>query len=74
MDAQLSRIAINPPKRDKDGEIVSEETAVITLSVLMDTVSQKDNVKELFDILSNEWVKLEITTHQTRMPLTAVDE
>lgn len=74
MDGQIKKITINPPRRDKEGEITALETATITLSVPMDTVSQQTEVKKLFDILDSEWVKIDITASQMSLPLSVVSD
>lgn len=74
MDGQIKKIALNPPRRDKEGEIIALETATITLSIPMDTVTQQTEVKKLFDILGSEWVKVGITASQMSLPLSVVSD
>jgi len=70
MDAQIKKITIVPPKLDKEGFQITQETATITLAVPIDTGIQKEAVKALFDILSKEWVKVEITAQQQTLKIT----
>ena len=64
MDAKLKKIQIDPVKLNADGEIQKSEMATITLEVPLDTISQKDEIVDLLDVLSKEWVKVSITSQQ----------
>jgi hypothetical protein len=64
MDARLQKIQITPVKLSDDGDIKKPETAVITLEVPIDSVSQREAIVELLEVLSKEWVKAEITAQQ----------
>ena len=61
MDSKLKKIQVTPLKFDKEGEVQKEEFATITLEVPLDSRSQREEVIKLFDLLTAEWVKLEIT-------------
>lgn len=61
MDAKLKRIQVTPLKFDKEGEVQKEEFSTITLEVPLDSRAQKEEMLKLFDLLTAEWVKLEIT-------------
>lgn len=60
MDAMIRKIQINPAKRDKDNEITKDESAVVTLEFPMDNQVQKDGIKRLFDLLSEEYIECNI--------------
>ena len=61
MDSKLKKIQVTPLKFDKEGEVQKEEFATITLEVPLDSRSQREEMIKLFDLLTAEWVKLEIT-------------
>ena len=61
MDSKLKKIQVPPLKFDKEGEVQKEEFATITLEVPLDSRSQREEMIKLFDLLTAEWVKLEIT-------------
>jgi len=67
MDAKLKKISIDPVKLNADGEIQKSEMATITLEVPLDTISQKDEIVDLLDVLSKEWVKVSITSQQVTL-------
>ena len=64
MDARLQKIQITPVKLNTEGDIQKPETAVITLEVPIDSISQREAIVELLEVLGKEWVKLEITAQQ----------
>ena len=61
MDAKLKKIAITSAKFDKEGELVQDEFATLTLDVPMDSLTQKKEVMALFEVLSQEFVSVKIT-------------
>lgn len=67
MDAKLLKIQITPVKLDAEGNVKMPETAVIALEMPMDSASQKEAIIELMGMLSEEWLKVEITTKQLRL-------
>ena len=64
MDARLQKIQITPVKLNTEGDIQKPETAVITLEVPIDSISQREAIVELMEVLGKEWVKVEITAQQ----------
>ena len=64
MDARLQKIQITPVKLNAEGDIQKPETAVITLEVPIDSISQREAIVELLEVLGKEWVKVEITAQQ----------
>ena len=66
MDAQLTQVNSKPASFDKDGNIVKDEYASVTLNVPMDSESQREAVKDLLDILSSEWCIVTIDAKQIK--------
>jgi hypothetical protein len=64
MDARLQKIQITPVKLNAEGDIQKPETAVINLEVPIDSISQREAIIELMEVLGKEWVKVEITAPQ----------
>ena len=62
MDAKIKKIQITPMKFDKEGDVQIEEFATLTFEVPIDSIAQKEEVLGLFEMLSREWVRLEIET------------
>ncbi|MCH8291738.1 hypothetical protein IH992_11640 [Candidatus Poribacteria bacterium] len=60
MDAKLKKIQIIPMKFNKEGDVQKEEFATLTFEIPLDGLSQKEEVMELFDLLSREWVKVQV--------------
>lgn len=60
MDAKLKKIQITPIKFNKEGDLQKEEFATLTFEVPLDSLMQKEEVMRLFDLLSREWVKIEV--------------
>lgn len=60
MDAKLKRIQITPMKFNKEGDVQKEEFATLTFEVPLDGLSQREEVMALFNLLSREWVKVEV--------------
>ena len=60
MDAKLKKIQITPVKFNKDGDVQKEEFATLTFEVPLDSLTQRQEVMALFDLLSREWVKIEV--------------
>ena len=74
MDALIKKIQVVPKKLDNEGTEKEPENATITLDVPIDTIAQKDCIKALLDILSNEWVMVEITEKQTTLNLKVASQ
>jgi len=60
MDAKLKKIQITPMKFNKEGDVQKEEFATLTLEVPLDSLTQKEEVMNLFDLLTREWVRLTV--------------
>lgn len=74
LDAKITQVQAKPVKLDKDGMITEEPYATISLKVPLDSESQKSGVLEILDLLSREWVELDITHKQQKMPLESNDK
>ena len=73
MDAKLNKIVITPAKFDKEGEIVQDEYATLTVEVPMDSTGQRQAIMGLHDVLDSEFVKVEISSDQLRMNMGQKD-
>lgn len=60
MDAKLKKIQITPVKFNKDGDVQKEEFATLTFEVPLDSLTQRQEVMALFEMLSREWVRIEV--------------
>ena len=60
MDAKLKKIQITPVKFNKDGDVQKEEFATLTFEVPLDSLTQRQEIMTLFDLLSREWVRIEV--------------
>lgn len=60
MDAKLKKIQVTPMKFDKEGEIQKEEFATLTIEVPMDSTSQRGAVINLFELLDQEWIVVDV--------------
>ena len=60
MDAKLKKIQITPVKFNKDGDVQKEEFATLTFEVPLDSLTQRQEVMVLFDLLSREWMRIEV--------------
>ena len=60
MDAKLKKIQITPMKFNKEGDVQKEEFAMLTLEVPLDSLTQKEEVMSLLDLLTREWVRLTV--------------
>lgn len=67
MDAILKKIQITPVKRDKEDAVTGPATALITVEVPLDGETQQQEVTRLFDVLTVEWIKVNITPTQTTL-------
>ena len=64
MDAKINQIVIKPAKYNKDGELVQEEYAVLTLNIPMDSLTQKKEVVALTELLDREHVTVDVGLHR----------
>lgn len=60
MDAKLKKIQITPMKFDKDGDVQKEEFATLTIEVPMDSAGQREAIVAVLQLLSREWVVLNV--------------
>ena len=60
MDAKLRKVQVTPMKFNKEGDVQKEEFATLTFEVPLDSLSQREEIMALFDLLSREWVKVQI--------------
>ena len=60
MDAKLKKIQITPVKFNKDGDVQKEEFATLTFEIPIDSLTQREEVMSLFELLSREWVRVEV--------------
>ena len=60
MDAKLKKIQVTPVKFNKDGDVQKEEFATLTFEVPLDSLTQRQEVMTLFEMLSREWVRIEV--------------
>ena len=60
MDAKLKKIQITPVKFNKEGDVQKEEFATLTFEVPLDSLTQRQEIMTLFDLLSREWVRIEV--------------
>ena len=74
MIGYMNRVQINPSKRDKDNLITKDECAVITLEIPLDNSIQIGKVMELFKLLQNESLRIDIEAEQVKIPETETEE
>ena len=69
MQGEIKTIKTNKSRRNKEGAITTPRHAVIQLVVPLDSVSQREALVELMDIIDAEEVFIEIDDNdpQTRM-------
>ena len=60
MDAKIKKIQITPMKFNKEGEVLSEEFATLTMEVPMDSAGQRESIVALLALLSREWILLNV--------------
>ena len=60
MDAKLKKIQITPVKFNKEGDVQKEEFATLTFDVPLDSLTQRQEVMTLFEMLSREWVRIKV--------------
>lgn len=60
MDAKLKKIQVTPMKFNKEGDVQKEEFATLTFEIPLDSLTQREEVMSLFELLSREWVKVEV--------------
>ena len=61
MDAKLKKIQVTPMKFDNQGDVQKEEFATVTIEVPMDSAGQREEIISILDLLSHEWVVLNIS-------------
>lgn len=60
MDAKLKKIQITPMKFNKEGDVQKEEFAMLTFEIPLDSLTQREEVMSLFELLSREWVRVDV--------------
>ena len=60
MDAKLKKIQVTPVKFNKDGDVQKEEFATLTFEVPIDSLTQRQEIMTLFELLSREWMRIEV--------------
>ena len=60
MDAKLKKIQVIPMKFNKEGDVQKEEFATLTFEIPLDSLTQREEVMSLFELLSREWVRVEV--------------
>lgn len=73
MEAILKQVLIKPAtyheSGDMEGELKTEEYAAINLNIPMDTAVQQEQVIELFELLRNRRVHIQIVAEQPELEL-----
>ena len=69
MDAKISQMVTKPAKFNKENELVQDEYVSLTLNIPLDSLTQKKEVLALYEVLSQEFVKVEVTNPQGRLDL-----
>ena len=69
-DAKITQVQSKGAKRNNEGEIVQEPYASVTLNVPLDSEEQRKGVLSYLELLREEWVVLEISTKQGKLPLS----
>ena len=64
MDAKIGQIVVKPAKWNKDGDLVQDEYAVLTLNIPMDSQTQKKEVVALTELLDKEHVVVDVGLHR----------
>ncbi len=67
MDANIKKVVLTKAKLDENGNIDKPKFATFTIEVPMDSPSQTENVKDVFDLLDDEWVSLELLGWQGKL-------
>ena len=63
LDAKISQIVMKPARFNKEGELVDDEHAVLTLKIPMDSLTQKKEVVALNELLDKEHVNVDVGLH-----------
>jgi len=71
MNAVFQKITISPVKLDAEGDIKKLEGARIVLDIPLDSATQKAEVLNILDLLSDEQIILSITARQLKLDLAA---
>lgn len=73
IDATVNQLNVKPAKYDKDDLEVHPQYATLSLNIPMDSLTQREAVKALLDVMEKEFVKVKITSEQLRAALQAAD-
>lgn len=71
MDATLRKVTITPVKLDAEGNVKKVKGATIVFDVPLDSTEQKAEILALLDLLSNEWITLNVVEKQMKLDLAA---
>ena len=66
MEAELKQMNLKPATFDKEGNLVNEEYASITLNVSLYSEEQREAVEDLFDLLGDQSCYLSIASKQIK--------
>ena len=69
-DANIGKVDVKPAKIDKDEREVHPQYATVSVKIPMDTLTQRDAVKALLDVMEKEFVKVKIINPQGRLDST----
>ena len=68
IEAQIKGIKVTPAHFNKNGHIDRDEFATVTINVPMNNNKARQRVMDLFQFLSHECVKVEVTEIQPELP------
>ena len=63
MDGKINQVVIKPAKFNKDGDLVHDEYATLTLKIPMNSLTQKKEVVALNELLDKEHVNVDVGLH-----------
>ena len=67
MDANIKKIVVTKAKLDDKGNIEKPKFATFTIECPMDSPAQTEKVKDVFDLLDDEWVSMELLGWQGKL-------
>lgn len=71
MEAAFRKITITPVKLDAEGDVKKREGATIVFDIPLDSTEQKVEILNLLNLLSDEWVTLNVLPKQLKLDLAA---
>ena len=66
MEAYFKSLKLTPIKFDKEGDVSQPQMATFTVDIPMDSPIQHEKVQELLDLLSKEFIYIDV--YKTRKP------